>query len=229
MTGCDFCTEFASDSASTFARIYEHDPESRILRRSSEFVVLPSLGQIVEGYLLVVPTKHRAALGDLPALHVDELTVLCAFVRATIESEYGPCVFYEHGTRSEKSGGCGIYHAHLHAVPLSRAMDPVDLLKSKFSTRALTNLGEIRQQTQGLPSYLFYQDSLGNSYVFDTGNLPSQYMRKLLANRIGNPQWDWRTAGKEERLLATLNCLSKRFEADRIPGQLQPDPDESGR
>ena len=151
-------------------------------------------------------------MGDLPVLLLEEFAAICEFVGKTLKGQYGPYVLFEHGTRSEGAGGCGIYHAHLHATPLAGVRDPVDTLRSRFSYAELTHLNEISEQSSGLPSYLFYQDSDAKLYLFDTGPLPSQYMRKLLADALGEQDWNWRDAGREERLLATIRRLSGQFD-----------------
>src|SRR6266705_3229591 len=121
-TGCDLCDELSGGAASRFEGIYAHAPRSRILFRSERFVVIPSLGQIVGGYLLIVPTSHLMALGDISDASLGEFTVLSRSVRAILEAEYESCVFFEHGARCAAAGGCGVYHAHLHAVPFPAAL-----------------------------------------------------------------------------------------------------------
>jgi len=208
---CDFCNEFSGEPGNAFRRIYTGSPESRFLFRSHQFAVIPSLGQIIEGYLLILPIKHLKALGDLPPRALGEFTAISERVGKVLKGTYGPYVLFEHGTRSEGVGGCGIYHAHVHATPLGGLEDPVDTLKKRFPYAELANLNELSKQSAGLPSYLFYQDSTARLYLFDTGPLPSQYMRKLLADAIGDQEWNWRTAGREERLIATLERLSDRI------------------
>jgi len=205
---CDFCREFSGRPGNDFHRIYGGDPESRILFQSKEFVIVPSLGQIVGGYLLVLPRGHLRALGDLPVASLDELYSILQRVGKSLSKEYGPHVLFEHGTRTVGVGGCGIYHAHLHATPLGMISDPVSALKARFPYEQVAELGEITDRTAGMSSYLFYRDSEGGLYVFNTGPLPSQYMRKLLADAMGEQAWDWRAAGREERLLATMQRLS---------------------
>jgi hypothetical protein len=90
--------------------------------------------------------------------------------------------------------------------------DPVASLKALFPYEQLKCLDEIGSRSVGLPSYLFYQDAETRLYLFDTGPLRSQYMRKLLADAWGKADWDWRAAGREERLLATLERLSGKFD-----------------
>jgi len=165
-----------------------------------------------EGYLLVLPVRHFRAAGDLAGNHLDEFVRVCKWVGDVLKRQYGPYILFEHGTRSEGVGGCGIYHAHLHAVPLAQVPDPVEALKLRFPCTELTDLKEIRERSTGLASYLFYRDSHARHYVFDTGPLPSQYMRKLIADAQANEHWDWRIAGREERLLATIRRLSGQFD-----------------
>src|SRR5207253_952486 len=59
---CDFCDEFAGGLRNAFAKLYGDLIQARTLVATKEFRVIPSLGQIVEGYLLVVPAKHYATL-----------------------------------------------------------------------------------------------------------------------------------------------------------------------
>ena len=209
---CDFCNEFAGRPANAFGRIYGGDPESRVLFRSEHFAVIPSLGQIVEGYLLVLPRRHYKALGDLERVDFDELSTVSVLVGEVLAKEYGPCVFFEHGTRAEGVGGCGIYHAHLHAVPVDAALNPIGILKERYPYEEITDLGEINRRSEGLDCYLFYQDLDAKRYLFNTGPLPSQYLRKLLADMAGEEVWNWRDAGREERLLTTMQRLSHYFD-----------------
>jgi diadenosine tetraphosphate (Ap4A) HIT family hydrolase len=209
---CDFCHEFSGNLENSFHRLYGGDPETRILFQSTEFAVLPSLGQVVEGYLLLLPRQHFGAIGDLSPRHMDELATVLYRAGEILKREYGPYIVFEHGTRSEGVGGCGIYHAHLHAAPLGGVSDPIELLKQRFPFTELAHLKEISKRSAGLPSYLFYQDSDARLYLFDTGPLPSQYMRKVLADAVGEHNWNWRDAGREERLLATTQRLSRQFD-----------------
>jgi diadenosine tetraphosphate (Ap4A) HIT family hydrolase len=184
-----------------------------VLFRSNNFGLIPSLGQIVEGYLLVLPIKHFKALGDLPGLLCQEFTTICEWVGKTLKGQYGRYILFEHGTRSEGVGGCGIYHAHLHATPLAGVLDPVNALKLRFPYIELAHLNEISKRSAGFATYLFYQDSDAKLYLFDTGPLPSQYMRKVLADALGQQDWNWRDAGREQRLLATIRRLSGQFDS----------------
>lgn len=207
---CDFCDEFSNGKENAFARIYEHDLSSRVLFRSENFSVIPSLGQIVEGYLLVVPIRHYTALADMPTQLVAELSELCAQVRIGLAKAYGPCLFFEHGVRGKGAGGCGIEHAHLHAVPFTPSNEPIEKLKERHSFKLIDCVTEINQEVPS-SSYLYYEDLSGRRYIFDTNFLPSQYARQLLAESIGIDLWDWRKYGREQSLISSLARLSESF------------------
>src|SRR5260370_32189117 len=208
LTQCDFCNELSGGWENSFGRIYGPHTQSRVLFRSNNFAVIPSLGQILEGYLLVLPIEHLKALGDLSGLLHQEFTTICEWVGKALKDQYGPYILFEHGTRSEGVGGCGIYHAHLHATPLAGVLDPVNALKLRFPYIELAHLNEISKRSAGLPTYLFYQDSDAKLYLFDTVPLPSQNMRKLFVDALGKEEWDRRIAGRQRRLLPTIHRLS---------------------
>lgn len=215
---CDFCRELAGSPTNAFARIYGPSA-NRVLFRSDTFVVIPSLGQIVEGYLLVLPIEHSKALADLPTRFLDELASIVELVGNILAEQYGSYILFEHGARSEMAGGCGICHAHLHATPLAGITDPIDTLRATFPYTQSENLTDIKELSASLDSYLFYRDTAAKLYLFDTGPLPSQYMRRLIADALHESNWNWRIAEREERLIATMERLSGRFEATQKHAQ----------
>jgi len=217
---CDFCNEFCGRPDNAFHRLYAGGPATRVLFQSENFAVIPSLGQIVEGYLLVLPRRHYKALGDLERVDFDELSTVSIRVGEVLAKEYGPCVFFEHGTRAEGVGGCGIYHAHLHAVPVDAALNPIGILKERYPYEEMTDLGEINRRSAGLDCYLFYQDLDTKRYLFKTGPLPSQYLRKVIAEAAGEQIWNWREVGREARLLTTMQRVSRYFEMAKTPFEL---------
>ncbi len=209
--GCDFCDEFAGGTSNAFYDRYQETLRNRVLLATDSFRVFPSIGQMVEGYLLIAPLRHYAALDEMPTRLGDELADICEHVRTILSQTYGPCLFFEHGARAPANGGCGIYHAHLHVVPLDGAPDPVSGLKTRFSYKKLIALTSLSKESDGDAPYLYYEDLISNRYQFSVGNLKSQYMRRVLAEALGTNDWDWRSAGREERLLATLDRLSSHF------------------
>jgi diadenosine tetraphosphate (Ap4A) HIT family hydrolase len=209
---CDFCDEFSDGRNNAFVQRYLPELFDRTILGTRRFRVIPSVGQITQGHLLVVPIKHSCALADLSKEHNEELENLCVEARAILREAYGACVFFEHGTRGVESGGCGIDHAHLHAVPVA-ADGVLDVLKREFRASNVSSFQHVKEMIPADASYLFFEDVAGDRYVFPVANLPSQYMRKLVADSIGKTDWDWRECGREPALLSTLQQLPALFSA----------------
>jgi len=139
-------------------------------------------------------------------MSLEELNVAEAIktnLATQMRSTYGNCLFFEHGARASDSGGCGISHAHLHIVPFPAEKDPVDELIRTFPFEEVSSLFELKSIQCG-KSYLYYESVLGNKYVLYPPFIPSQYIRRLLAEALGIKKWDWRAGGREKALLTTL-------------------------
>lgn len=205
---CDFCDEFSGGTQNAFIELYQGSLADRTVLETNSFKVVPSLGQIVQGYLLVIPKTHCCALADLGVELLEELDQLKLRLVSAMGAEYGTCALFEHGTRAEGSGGCGISHAHLHVLPLPHAKDPLEKLKTSFQHErisGITALGIIKPSC----SYLYYEDTCGSCHVFYPTFLPSQYMRRILAESLGVESWDWRASSREESVLVTLRQASR--------------------
>src|SRR5260370_5986666 len=163
MTGCDFCNEFSGGRRNAYARRYGPHADNRALLNDGVFRVLPTLGQLIEGHLLVIPGRHLTSMGDLMPDESKQLEAICDSVRWTLQEVYGQALFFEHGIRGAGSGGCGIEHAHLHAVPV--AGDGVlDFLVREFGGCAIHGLVNIKDAVKQESSYLFFEDSCANRY-----------------------------------------------------------------
>jgi diadenosine tetraphosphate (Ap4A) HIT family hydrolase len=209
---CDFCDEFSGGSSNAFRARYGQSVQDRVILATESFRVFPSIGQLVEGYLLIAPVAHYRALDEMPTQVFDQLSTVRESVRAAMSKTYGPSLSFEHGAREPVNGGCGVYHAHLHVVPFPTLRDPVAELKNRFPCKLLPQLKDIATVTHGTSPYLLYEDLESNSYAFFVGNLSSQYMRRLLAEILGQSDWDWRAAGREQRLFDALARFSGLFD-----------------
>jgi diadenosine tetraphosphate (Ap4A) HIT family hydrolase len=205
---CEFCDEFAGGSANSFAVRYADEATRRTILEQDGLRVLPSLGQIVPGYLLLVPNKHYRAFADMSLEGLKAADVLKTKLSEQMRSHYGNLLIFEHGARTSDSGGCGISHAHLHLLPFPSEKEPVHELIRAFPFGEVSSLLELKLVQPG-QSYLYYESQASGKYVFYPPFIPSQYIRRLLAEALGSGAWDWRQTGKEERLLNTLSQVSR--------------------
>ena len=202
MINCPYCDEF------------ENGPKygDRILYESKNFVVFPALGQIVEGYLLIAPKKHYIAMGEIPSRLYSELSSVCEKVRKILSENYQKPLFFEHGPVSQtKRGGCCVDHAHFHAVPVN--VDILDDLAKHFEYKEIKSFNELKKQFKKGAPYFYYESSSEEKYLFKIPEVvPSQYIRRLVAYKIGKPgRWDWRIYRGMDKLLRTVEKLKDKF------------------
>jgi diadenosine tetraphosphate (Ap4A) HIT family hydrolase len=214
MSDCCFCAEFAGE-ATDFHRLYP-DLAGRMVLETERFVVLPSLGQLAQGHLLIVPRLHATSFGELDEAARREVEKLYSDLRALMGRQFSPPVCFEHGSsRSADAGGCGITHAHLHLVPLGgrRAETPRPAGAGWRETRPVNWLDEAANlASQGL-GYLMWHGPDASPLLDVVSDLPSQYLREHVAGVLGHDRWDWRCAGPQPELWNVLRVDWVRAEA----------------
>lgn len=204
---CQFCRELQEGLADAFTIRYSNQLQDRSILRNSYFSVFPSLGQLTEGHVLISPFEHYTAMADLPLSMLSMLEEVCSIIRSALVSIYGKCVFFEHGTRTENCGGCGIYHAHMHALPIP-GVATLEVLKQQFPPHSVPRLRELPGCLPPGCSYLYFQDENARAAAFPVDNIPSQYVRRVLAAQIGKDSWDWKSTWAEPEFIATYHRLS---------------------
>ena len=155
---------------------------------------MPSIGAFVEGYLLVVTAGHCSSMGELPMPKLAALETLIFNGRKVVERIWGKrCVVFEHGPASaEKRAGCCVDHAHMHIVPCG--IDILADLHPALCPEEIDGLGALRDAHTAGRGYLYYETPSSKKYIMLADNLPSQYIRQVLAGVLGLPEgeWDWR-------------------------------------
>ncbi len=216
MKNCIFCEQFpkpVANKTSIFQRNFPH-LDSRIIWETENFIVTPTIGSLVEGYVIIVTKKHYLSMGHIPSKNYEEFHWVVSEVQTTLQSVYqNSCVLFEHGPCSNSNtGGSCVNHAHLHIVPLG--FDLIRHIKLRnyesddypLSARCLLELGK---------PYIYLQQNIGNkknSVLADATNLPSQYFRRIIAEQIGKPdEWDWAIFIGKSEIEATINTLRPIF------------------
>jgi diadenosine tetraphosphate (Ap4A) HIT family hydrolase len=199
---CDFCEEAAGRPGERFTQIYGPQAKSRIVASVGGLVALPTIGQIVPKMLLVMPNRHVETLASLRA---DEHRQLQAFARALAartapDNQY---LLFEHGAQQVTGESCGIYHAHLHVVPLTRVIEPTDLAAETW-----TSTDDLAQSLAAIGSsdhYFMYGAAESSAYLdlrTAVGRYGSQHLRKKLVELLGvDCHWNWRKYASPEPLV----------------------------
>jgi diadenosine tetraphosphate (Ap4A) HIT family hydrolase len=167
----------------------------RVAMESDTFAIVPSLGPLAPGHVLLCPKQHFKSLACVPVEYDRELAWLRATLTRALHDLYRTDVHcFEHGTAPESSRIlCTVAHAHLHLVPAT-----VDITEALMTDGEWTELEDglaSLQSAVGTAEYLYYEAPHGVRMVrlADSERIPSQYMRRLFASALGRPHaWDWR-------------------------------------
>jgi diadenosine tetraphosphate (Ap4A) HIT family hydrolase len=207
---CCLCEEISSKA---FPKQYQgpYPVSTRICVDTGEFVVLPTLSPLSAGHVLVLPYRHVSNLAALPPTARLELLSCAESVSKRIIESFGPTLyFFEHGV-SASGMACGIDHAHLHILPLST--DSARLVELRIETDYPSNdyggLGQVLSlANQSQPgAYLLHGPGLDSLRISFSDQIPSQYMRRMIAGIDQKVGWDWKLLTSREEFLSTCNAL----------------------
>jgi ATP adenylyltransferase len=192
------------------AQLGRADPEDSAqwspVRKGESLLSVPSIGPLLPGWLLVLPTSHELSFADLSceaavAAELEEVAAWWADL-------FGPLSWFEHGPASEGSPvGCGVDHAHMHLVPLE-GLDLLALARSRMPSLRFEPIGgveEISRYRQAGTPYLYLRAESGQSWLASSPGIPSQFFRQLIAAAQGRPgEFDWKRHHHRETLSYTL-------------------------
>jgi ATP adenylyltransferase len=183
---------------------------------SRSFMALPTVGALVEGWLLVVPKTPTLSFSRLSMDQFSELEVFLDEIMPTIEACYGSVSVFEHGPAvTGSSVGCGVDYAHLHLVPAK-----CDLLKGaqqiapNITWSQIKCFNEIRQCAMHTDGYWFLKQNYKSDICYlgkcQEGEPISQLFRRVIAGSLGNASaYDWKTSLGEANITATIEKLTQ--------------------
>jgi XTP/dITP diphosphohydrolase len=204
---CPFCAEFENDGLSIFANMMGARLPSRIVYEDEYFIVMPPLGEFMEGGLLLLTREHILSLAHLPPERFEHLERLLQAIHRTLVKRWGvaPLVF-EHGPAPEWSKGvCCVDHAHLNIFPARAEVRPHLGGRMSMALSSLAGLARLRRAEFG---YLLVQENDGNRWVYDGQNAPTQLVRRIVTSQLGlTDRWHWRDYLGLDELAATYQAL----------------------
>jgi len=180
---------------------------------SDHFAIIPSVGPLVLGHALVVTRQHSSnVLATLNQMEIDELRSICERCLGWSASRIPEVrlLCFEHGSRcaSQKSL-CSTNHGHLHLLPLQESEVAAVLNAMGGRPFKISNFQEIDNVLSPLREYIAAfslvpnQEAISGA-VLDACDIPSQYLRKVVADQIGLDHWDWKLNLNAHLLRRTL-------------------------
>ncbi len=204
---CPFCTELEDEPASIFAELIQGRLASRIIYEDDNFVLMPPLGEFIEGGLLLLSREHIPSFAHLATSRFKHLERLLERISEAVAKRWGvaPLIF-EHGPAPQRSKGvCCVDHAHLNIFPARVHVHPS--LAQRMS-RAIGPLADLRRLKPAEFGYLFVQENDGSRRAYDGENVPTQLVRRIITTALGLAErWHWRDYPGYEELITTYNAL----------------------
>ncbi len=177
----------------------------REVAATEHFVVLPTLGSLVPGWLLVVPRRVMPNLSYLSERERDGLAKLTRLLSDQARAFAATIFYFEHGGLAGSPISCGVDQAHLHIVPL-----PFDLIDAAKTRRDViwheTPLTMLAAPELADREYLLL-GSEGRPTLLGTPLHPSsQWFRRLIASQLGRAEeWDYRQYPALDVMDVTVN------------------------
>lgn len=174
--------------------------------QSDNFAVLPSLGSIVPGWLLVLPKWPIARIADIDLSKRREFEDLVAKSQDFLEEQFGECCLFEHGGFSGSPVSCGVDQAHLHIVPLDFNLVE-EARESRVASWKSSDSPLLPYDFAGEREY-WYASSKSGSIYCEVSQPESQWFRKIIARKAGfATMWDYKSFEFSENIRETMQVM----------------------
>jgi ATP adenylyltransferase len=176
--GCRFCAYFGQSSGA--ANVWDTE-----LTVEGDVKAFPSKGALVAPWVLLVPRAHVLSMSELDRGARHSLVSLLPRVAESLSAAFGCSVtLFEHGAVTRGSSfGCGLDHAHLHAVCLP--FDLLDRATELFPEITWTSSAAPWERTTAERAYLSVTDRTGRWFSASPQTVPKQFFRQVIASALG--------------------------------------------
>lgn len=210
---CAYCKYLKGDTESV-------ESNERTLYRSKNFFVIPTVGQFITGYLLIIPFQHVMSNGELEPAVLTEFNEVLQDVIELLQLAYPEShgfLVWENGSGSSGVGKAkdSLVHSHVHVAPSSMTSEAIEELSGyTFDEISLYDLKDYKTG-----SYLLVRTPDPTRWKIlptDKIYIPRQYVRQLIADEVNitDESWNWRTHPFYSKMHQTLEDVIGALEAN---------------
>lgn len=194
-----------------FCNINKTKIENKILDETKYFYITPTLGSIVDGYILITTKRHVNSMVNLNIEELEEYKILIEKYREIFKNIYKKYpIIFEHGTPNlEENKASSVIHAHTHIVNHNYKNENTLLEELNFNK---TN--KIAMDSKN--NYIFYINSDGEKYITYNFKPISQFMRIEIAKDLNMlDKYDWRKNNFDDNIILTVTKIKEYFNNKR--------------
>lgn len=179
--------------------------ENTIIEETENFIIMPTLGSLVDGYILIVAKRHINSMSELNDNELVEYNNIIERYKKVFKKIYNkPPIIFEHGSPNKNSAmkANSVTHAHTHLVN-HNFKNEKEIIK-KYNFEKINKISEIKKNI----NYIKYINENNNIYV--SYNFPpiSQLIRILIAKELGlENKYDWKTEIFQNNIELTIKKL----------------------
>jgi diadenosine tetraphosphate (Ap4A) HIT family hydrolase len=180
------------------------------LYSDQSFVITPTKGALVPGWLLVVAKTHLLCGGALPTLELNELQNCVNIAKQMVRERFGEPTIFEHGPCEINSAvGCGIDHLHFHVAPLRFSLrKAVSDLFPDIEWRPIPHLWATQALYRSKIAYGLVEEPDDQMHICCPPRGVRQLFRRAIASQLGIPkQFDYNEYPNLSNVLGTLSGL----------------------
>lgn len=193
MKNCDLCKELNTSLYDTpLQKVLGSN--SRFIHRNDYFNLIPALGALWEGHVMIVPHFHSVSVIDLKIDIVKKLDYYITYCCNLVKKYYGSVLVFEHGIRQINARR--IEHSHIHIVPYSikNSRDFIFNLNNRYKEKYFMNYSNFKElNLTEEKNYIYVKCDLFESIYLDSD--PVEYrirLRQEISKHVDLFEgWDW--------------------------------------
>jgi len=221
---CPLCEEVCASSQSRFYEIFGRSDSCFSFPIAKQYKIAPSIGALVPGHMLLVSRDHELNIGAKLHSHesISEFKSVINHLISAVSPAFGQkFIIFEHGSTRPSVTLCSTAHAHVHMVPIQAETERRVLDEVSAADPAELSWSELAQSACEAQDFVWVARATSSGVasrvqLLAAANRPSQFMRRIIANAIGMPTWDWKEDPRTSSVLATYQELRLRFSHNTV-------------
>lgn len=182
------------------------------LLERSDWLVVPTLGAVVSGWVLALPRKHVLSFREWSTAGGPPAQSIVAEVLSCLGLADDEVIWFEHGpARAGTLIGCGADHAHLHIL----IRPPFDFSAFTKATQDHSSAmfcelpaSEVYEAVSGDASYCVAASADKAISALNVDQLGSQFFRRVVAQLTGQASaWNYRRSPHMEHIRSTIGIF----------------------